>query len=67
MIFREPLGADGRRVSTMAELDEALSGGIPEDGPFVLDCRIDMDEMVLPMIPPGGSVKDIYTDRDRRG
>ncbi len=53
-------GADGRTVSSMTELCDTLGKDLPEDGPFILDCRIDMDEMVLPMIPPGGSVKDIY-------
>ena len=28
-------------------------------GPFVIDCVIDKDEFVLPMLPPGGSMDDI--------
>jgi acetolactate synthase-1/2/3 large subunit len=59
----EAFGASGRTVRTMAELRELLSGGLPEDGPFVADCRIDKDEMVLPMIPSGGSVKDMVFRR----
>ena len=56
-------GAQGRSVNTLAELKEALSDLAP-DTPTVLDCRIDMDEFVLPMIPPGGSVKDLITRRN---
>lgn len=52
-------GADGRRVSTMDELRETLEGELPADGPFLIDCKIDMDEKVFPMIPPGGCVRDI--------
>ncbi len=52
-------GADGRRISTMDELRETLEGELPADGPFLLDCKIDMDEKVFPMIPPGGCVRDI--------
>ncbi len=52
-------GADGRRVGSMPELRAALGDGFPEDTPFVLDCQIHSDEMVFPMIPPGGSVRDI--------
>ncbi|MDR1272850.1 MAG: biosynthetic-type acetolactate synthase large subunit [Clostridiales Family XIII bacterium] len=52
-------GADGCRVDSLAELEAVLDGNLPEGGPFVLDCRIDIDEKVFPMIPPGGSVKDI--------
>jgi acetolactate synthase-1/2/3 large subunit len=52
-------GAEGRTVRSMEELRAAFRGGFPEDRPCILDCRIGMDEMVFPMIPPGGSVKDI--------
>ncbi len=51
-------GAEGQRVSTLSELTEALQG-FSGEGPLLLDCRIDMDERVFPMIPPGGSVRDI--------
>ena len=55
-------GAEGKRVSTIAELEEALQDLAP-DTPTVLDCQLDMDEFVLPMIPPGGSVQDLITER----
>lgn len=55
----EAFGAGGRRVSTMQELRETLDTQLPPDGPFLIDCKIDMDEKVFPMIPPGGSVRDI--------
>ena len=31
------------------------------DGPYLIDCAIDKDEFVLPMLPPGGSMDDIIT------
>ena len=52
-------GADGCTVTSLAGLREVLDAGLPEDMPYLLDCRIDMDEKVFPMIPPGGSVRDI--------
>lgn len=54
-------GADGEMVSTPEELDKALSRAFDTDGPYVVDCRIDKDEFVLPMLPPGGSMDDIIT------
>ena len=33
--------------------------------PYVIDTVIDMDEMVLPMLPPGGSIDDIITTLDK--
>jgi len=55
----EAFGAGGLTVSSITELNDALEKGFPADSPFILNCKIDMDEKVFPMIPPGGSVKDI--------
>ena len=52
-------GADGERASSVEELDAALAKAFSTDGPFVIDCSIDKDEFVLPMLPPGGSMDDI--------
>ena len=56
-------GADGRKVTTLDGLTAALQNLAP-DVPTVLDCQLDMDEFVLPMIPPGGSVKDLITTKE---
>ncbi len=52
-------GAEGEKVSSLEELDKALSNGFNYDGTYVIDCAIDKDEFVLPMLPPGGSMDDI--------
>jgi len=52
-------GANGESVTALEELDGALDRAFREDGPYVIDCRIDKDEFVLPMLPPGGSMDDI--------
>lgn len=52
-------GADGEAVDTVAALDKAFEHAISCDSPYVIDCRIDKDEFVLPMLPPGGSMDDI--------
>jgi acetolactate synthase I/II/III large subunit len=51
-------GAEGFAAENIPQLEKALNS-LPSDKPTVIDCRIDTDEKVLPMIPPGGSVKDI--------
>jgi acetolactate synthase-1/2/3 large subunit len=51
-------GAEGFSAENLPQLEQALNN-LPSGKPAVIDCRIDMDERVLPMIPPGGSVKDI--------
>ncbi|MBP3388986.1 MAG: biosynthetic-type acetolactate synthase large subunit, partial [Clostridia bacterium] len=55
----EAFGASGTAVTTPEELDAALQTAFAADGPFLIDCAIDKDEFVLPMLPPGGSMDDI--------
>ncbi len=52
-------GAEGFAACTMDDLKTALDAAEKETGPVLIDCHIDMDEKVLPMIPPGRSVKDM--------
>ena len=54
-------GADGQRATNLEELDEAFKKAFKSDIPFVVECMIDKDEFVLPMLPPGGSMDDIIT------
>ena len=54
-------GADGMKACNLSELDIALSKAFSSDGPFLIDCTIDKDELVLPMLPYGGSMDDIIT------
>lgn len=60
VMLAKAFGAEGYSAESLAQLEAALSG-LPSDRPVVIDCRIDMNEKVLPMIPPGGSVKNILT------
>ena len=59
--FAKSFGADGEAVTTPEELDAALARAFRCDGPYIVDCKIDKDEFVLPMLPPGGCMDDIIT------
>ncbi len=52
-------GAEGQRVTSLSDLDKALENAFNYNGPYVVDCAVDKDEFVLPMLPPGGSMNDI--------
>ena len=56
-------GAEGKKITSVSELEYALKD-LASDVPTVLDCQLNMDEFVLPMIPPGGSVQDLITRRN---
>ena len=55
----EAFGATGIRATTLEELDQALADAFKCNGPCLIDCILDKDEFVLPMLPPGGSMDDI--------
>ena len=57
-------GADGEKVTKLCGLEKALEKAFSVNGPYVIDCRVDKDEFVLPMLPPGGSVSDIITKKE---
>ena len=52
-------GASGFSVSTLDELNMAMKMAMKNQGPVLIDCLIDMDERVLPMIPPGGAIENM--------
>ena len=55
----EAFGAKGMRAETAAEFAACIKQAFETDGPVLIDCIIDKDEKVLPMIPPNGSVEEL--------
>ena len=58
-LLAQAFGAKGLRLETLDKLDSVLDKAFSLTGPVVVDIRIQRDEMVLPMIPPNGTVKDM--------
>ncbi len=58
----EAFGARGARAFNAEELEKAAAEAFAHNGPFLIDCAIDCNEFVLPMLPPGGSIEDIITE-----
>ena len=58
----EAFGAKSARAFTTDELEAAAKEAFAYNGTFVIDCAVDCDEFVLPMLPPGGSIDDIITE-----
>ncbi|MBQ8784122.1 MAG: biosynthetic-type acetolactate synthase large subunit [Clostridia bacterium] len=55
----EAFGAKGFRADDKDSLNEALKEAFASKSPCVVECIIDKDEMVLPMIPPGKSIDSL--------
>ncbi|MBR2294964.1 MAG: biosynthetic-type acetolactate synthase large subunit [Clostridiales bacterium] len=58
----ESFGAKGIRVFSEDELEKACEEAFSCEDSFVIDCAVNCDEFVLPMLPPGGSIDDIITE-----
>ncbi len=54
-------GAEGYLAETAVEFRKAFKAAFASGKPTVIDVRIDKDEMVLPMLPPGGAIADMIT------
>ena len=48
----------------MEEVEPALKAALSSDGPVVLDCWIDQDLSVYPMVPAGASLDEVFDEED---
>ncbi len=55
----EGFGATGFSCETLAEFEDAFKKALEIGGPVWIECKIDREESVLPMIPAGGTVDDM--------
>lgn len=55
----ESFGAKGRQIRQKEDVIPALEEMLAHPGPYVLDILVPYQEHVLPMIPAGGTVRDI--------
>ena len=62
----EAMGAQAIRVTKMEEVEPALRKALDADGPVVLDCWIDQDLSVFPMVPAGANIDDVFDEEDMK-
>ena len=60
----EAMGAVGIRVKSREEFSEALKKAIEMKTTVVIDCMIDCDEKVFPMVPAGANIEDAFDEDD---
>ena len=63
----EALGCRGIRVTSKEELAPALKEAMECGGPVVLDCQIDSDDKVIPMVPAGAPIENAFDQDDLDG
>lgn len=60
----EAMGAVGVRVTTQEEFREAFADALKSDQPVLIDCQIDSDDKVWPMVAPGAAISDAFDEDD---
>ena len=60
----EAMGAVGIRVTTREEFQEAFAKALQSDGPVLIDCQIDCDDKVWPMVAPGAAISEAFDEED---
>lgn len=55
----EGFGARGYHCETLDQVRAAMEDALKQTGPVWIECVIDREEKVLPMIPAGGTIDDI--------
>lgn len=60
----EGLGAQGATVHTLEEFEKAFRYALELKKPFVIDCIIDQNDKVWPMVNPGGAIEECFTGED---
>ncbi len=60
----EALGAAGIRVSAKEELRPALEKALSMGRPVLIDCQIDQDDKVFPMVPAGAPIEEAFDQDD---
>ena len=60
----EGLGCKGIRVTKKEDLEAALKEAIAYGGPVLLDCQIDSNDKVFPMVAPGAAIEDAFDQDD---
>ena len=54
----EAYGLKGRRVSNQEELADAIKEALASGSGYIIDCMLDIDEMVRPMVGGGSHITD---------
>jgi len=52
-------GIPALRVTDRSQVTQALEKALAHNGPFLLDIKIDREENVLPMVPPGSTLRQM--------
>jgi acetolactate synthase-1/2/3 large subunit len=60
----EAMGAKAYRITRKDEVEPILREVLSLNEPVLVDCIIDCDDKVWPMVAPGAAIEDVFTEED---
>ncbi len=58
----EALGAVGYNLTQKADVEEIIKNAMAQNRPVVINCEIDRDLKVYPIVPPGAPIDEVIMD-----
>ena len=65
-MLAKAMGAEGKTVTTIEEFEAAFKEALELGRPVVIDCQIDKDDKVWPMVPAGAAISEAFSGEDLR-
>lgn len=60
----EAMGAKAYRITKKEEVEPVLKEAISLKAPVLIDCVIDCDDKVWPMVAPGAAIQEVFSEED---
>ncbi|HWT26479.1 MAG TPA: biosynthetic-type acetolactate synthase large subunit [Mobilitalea sp.] len=60
----EAMGAKAYRITKQEEVETVLREAISLNEPVLIDCIIDCDDKVWPMVAPGAPIEEVFSEED---
>jgi acetolactate synthase-1/2/3 large subunit len=62
----EAMGAKAYRITKKEEVEEVLKEALSLNTPVVIECQIESDDKVWPMVAPGAPIEEVLTEEDMK-
>lgn len=60
----EAMGAKAYRLTQVEDVEDVLKKALLDNGPVVIECLIDSDDKVWPMVAPGAAISEVFSEED---
>ncbi len=64
VLLAKAMGAEAARVTTREEFEQAFAEAQKSSKPYVIDCIINADDKVWPMVAPGAPINEAFDEED---